>query len=106
MLDPAAHPGELPLVLPPSAKMLHEEEHEAEYQRALEKSQRTGKPMEIDHEGRPIMPHWPLVSGIIPFLCSRGVLARWAGYSAVSIIYDALGWLLLWAIAPQTESFP
>ncbi len=76
-LDPAADPGERPYVPAPVGKMLHEEEHEDEYRRALEKSQRTGKPMEIDHRGRPIMPRWPLVSGVLPFLFSRGVPVVW-----------------------------
>jgi DNA-directed RNA polymerase subunit M/transcription elongation factor TFIIS len=98
VLDPDAHPGERPLVLAPLAKMLHEEEQEAEYAQAIEKSKRTGKAMEVDSRGRPIMPRWPLLTGIIPFLFSRGVLARWIGYSALSMIYDGLGWLILWAI--------
>src|SRR5215212_6057020 len=34
-LDPAADPGERPFLLPPSGKMLHEEENAAEYARAL-----------------------------------------------------------------------
>jgi DNA-directed RNA polymerase subunit RPC12/RpoP len=97
VLDPAADPGERPYVAAPVAKMLHEEEAEAEYERALQKSQRTGKAMEIDRHGRAIMPRWPLITGVIPFLFSRGVFARWVGFSAVSIIYDALGWLIVWA---------
>ncbi len=39
ILDPAAHPGERPLVMAPVGKMVHEEEQEAEYARALAKSQ-------------------------------------------------------------------
>jgi hypothetical protein len=97
-LDPNADPGERPYVPAPLGTMLHEEEQEAEYARALEKSKRTGKPMEIDNRGRPIFPRWPLFTGIIPFLFSRGVLVRWIGYSAVSVIYDGLGWIILWAI--------
>jgi DNA-directed RNA polymerase subunit M/transcription elongation factor TFIIS len=89
-LDPAAHPGERPYVAAPVGKMLHESEHEAEYQRALEKSQRTGRPMEIDARGRPIMPKWPLVTGIIPYLVLSLLPLAWlviaAGvYAAASI---------------------
>lgn len=98
-LDPAADPGERPYIAAPVGKMLHETEQEAEYARALEKARRTGKPMEIDARGRPVMPRWPLVTGIIPFLFSPGVLTRWIGYSAISIAYDALGWIIVWAIS-------
>jgi DNA-directed RNA polymerase subunit RPC12/RpoP len=80
-LDPDADPGERPYVPAPVGTMLHEDEHEAEYRRALEKSQRTGKPMEIDHRGRPIMPRWPLISGVLPFLISRAVPVVWIGMS-------------------------
>ncbi|HEX5472158.1 MAG TPA: hypothetical protein VFW73_09735 [Lacipirellulaceae bacterium] len=80
-LDPAAHPGERPLVMAPVRKMVHEEEQEAEYERALQKSRRTGKPMEIDRRGRPILPRWPLLTGILPFLISRGVPVVWLALS-------------------------
>ena len=53
----------------------------AEYGRALEKSRRTGKPMEIDIRGRPILPRWPLLTGVLPFLFSPGVPVRWLGLS-------------------------
>jgi hypothetical protein len=61
--------------------MVYEERLEAEYARALEKSRRTGKPMEIDPRGRAIMPRWPLLTGILPFLLSRGVPVRWFALS-------------------------
>jgi hypothetical protein len=35
--------------------------------------------MEIDTRGRPVMPRWPLVSGILPFPFYSGGPARWAG---------------------------
>jgi hypothetical protein len=57
--------------------MSFEQEQEAAYARAVEKSKRTGKPMEIDARGRPVLPRWPLVTGIVPFLLSRGVPVRW-----------------------------
>jgi DNA-directed RNA polymerase subunit RPC12/RpoP len=81
-LDPASDPGERPVFVPPRRKMAHEERQEAEYQRALEKSRRTGKPMEIDFRGRPVLPRWPLVTGIIPFLFSQGVPGRWFALSS------------------------
>ncbi len=95
ILDPAAHPGERPLVLPPSAKMLHEDRQEEEYRWALEKSRRTGKPMEIDDRGRPVMPRWPLISGVLPFLFTRGVPLIWF---TASLVFTAAVWLLLTGI--------
>jgi DNA-directed RNA polymerase subunit M/transcription elongation factor TFIIS len=95
LLDPAAHPGERPHVLPPSRKMMHEERAEAEYARALEKSKRTGKPMEIDIHGRPVLPRWPLVSGILPFLFSSGVPIAWI---ALSIGFFMSGHVLLFGL--------
>jgi DNA-directed RNA polymerase subunit RPC12/RpoP len=89
-LDPDAHPGERPFVSVPMPKMLHEEEHEAEYAAALEKSKRTGKPMEIDSRGRPIMPRFPLVQGVLPFLLSPGVPVAWVG---LSVGFVAAGWV-------------
>jgi hypothetical protein len=81
-LDPAAAPGERPLVLAPTHKMVHEERQEAAYAAAVEKSKRTGKPMEIDSRGRPVLPRWPLVTGVLPFMISRGVPIAWAALSA------------------------
>ncbi len=81
MLDPAAAPGRTAATfLLQSEQMLHEDEHEAEYRPRLEKSRRTGKPMEIDRRGRPIIPRWPLMSGVLPFLFSRGVPVVLARY--------------------------
>ncbi len=33
--------------------------------------------MEIDHRGRPIMPRWPLITGVLPFLFTPGVGVAW-----------------------------
>jgi DNA-directed RNA polymerase subunit RPC12/RpoP len=82
-LDPASAPGERPHLIPRTiGQSLAEQEQEAEYKRALEKSQRTGRAMEIDVRGRPILPSWPLISGVLPFLFSAGVPAAWLGLSA------------------------
>ena len=56
---------------------------------ALEKSRRTGKPMEIDVRGRPIMPRWPLLTGILPFLFSSGVPVRWLAISVGRFVRPA-----------------
>lgn len=83
-LDPAFAPGEPPPVLiPPRRKMDYEERQEAEYARAVEESRRTGKPMKIDHLGRPIMPRWPLVRGVWPMLVTEEIITRWILMSIV-----------------------
>jgi hypothetical protein len=102
-IDLAARPAERPYIRAPIGKMVHEEREEDEYARALEKSRRTGKPMEVDSRGRPIMPQWPLITGVIPFLFTRGVLLRWFGYSAASMVYDICGWLIIWMIGTPTD---
>jgi hypothetical protein len=94
-LDPNAHPGERPLVLPPSPGMLHDDRFEDEYRRAKEKSERTGRPMEIDHRGRPIMPRWPLLSGVFSFVLSPGVPVVWL---LTSMGFAAAAWLLITGI--------
>ena len=95
-LDPAAAPGERPAFVSSGHRMMHEDRAEQEYAAALEKSQRTGKPMEIDVRGRPILPKWPLLSGIVPFLFTSGVLVRWL---AISVALYASGWILLSGLA-------
>jgi DNA-directed RNA polymerase subunit M/transcription elongation factor TFIIS len=78
ILDPRAAPGDRPaFVANPAARMGFEEREDAEYERALEKSRRTGKPMEIDTRGRPIMPRFPLLTGVFSFAASPGLLPLW-----------------------------
>jgi hypothetical protein len=75
--------------------MLHDDRFEDEYRRAKEKSERTGKPMEIDHRGRPVMPRWPLISGVLPFFFSRTVPVVWL---LMSMGFAAATWALLTGI--------
>lgn len=82
MIDMATIPGDRPAFVSSGHRMLHEERAEKEYAAALEKSRRTGKPMEIDVHGRAIMPKWPLITGVLPFLFNGGVLIRWLVVSA------------------------
>jgi predicted Zn finger-like uncharacterized protein len=92
-IDPATLPGALPHIVRTSrGQTLAEQEAEAEYKRAVEKSRRTGRPMEIDERGRPILPRWPLVSGVLPILISTGVPAFWLGLSAG---FMCAGWVLI-----------
>jgi DNA-directed RNA polymerase subunit M/transcription elongation factor TFIIS len=83
MLDPASAPTERPTAMSPVLRrQIEQEERESEYGKALEKSRRTGKPMEVDVRGRPILPRWPLFTGVLPFLFSSGVPIRWLAISA------------------------
>lgn len=99
-LDPAAHPGEVPAHAPSSHRLFHEEKREAEYAAALEKSQRTGKPMELDSRGRPVLPRFPLVSGILGFPFTAGCWQRWIALTlgllgSAGLMVDGIpGWLL------------
>jgi DNA-directed RNA polymerase subunit M/transcription elongation factor TFIIS len=83
-LDPAAAPPERPpVIIPPRRKLDYEEQQEAEYARAVEESRRTGKPMKIDSRGRPIMPRWPLVTGVWRMLLTEEIISRWILLSLV-----------------------
>jgi hypothetical protein len=83
MLDPASAPTERPSAISPEMRRrMYEEERNSDYGQALEKSRRTGKPMEVDVRGRPILPRWPLFTGVLPFLFTPGVPIRWLGISA------------------------
>jgi hypothetical protein len=81
-LDPAFAPVELPPVLTREAQKKIEDELDATpYGQALAESRRTGKPLTVDPRGRPILPRWPLVAGVLPFMFSPGVPVRWLGLS-------------------------
>jgi DNA-directed RNA polymerase subunit RPC12/RpoP len=78
MLDAASAPTARPSALSPEARRkIYEEERDSEYGRALAESRRTGKPMKIDVRGRPVLPRWPLITGILPFLISSHVPEWW-----------------------------
>jgi hypothetical protein len=96
VLDPSAAPGERPPAISPELRRkIYEEERDSEYGRALEKARRTGKAIEVDTRGRPIIPRWPLVTGVLSFMFTPGVPARWlaAGlgfFASVSILLMGL----------------
>lgn len=92
-VDPTTIPGDVPHVMPKTHGItLAEQEAKDEYERALERSRRTGKPMEIDERGRPVMPKHPLITGVLPFLTTAGVPAVWLGLSAS---FMAAGWIFI-----------
>ena len=80
VLDPAAAPGERPVIVPSSHQMLYEQEREAELAAVTEKERRTGKKV-LDARGRPIMPRWPLINGVLAFLFHEGTRVRWFALS-------------------------
>jgi DNA-directed RNA polymerase subunit RPC12/RpoP len=78
MLDATSALTARPSALSPEARRkIYEEERDSEYGRALAESRRTGKPMKIDVRGRPLLPRWPLITGILPFLFSAHVPEWW-----------------------------
>ncbi|HEY3391137.1 MAG TPA: hypothetical protein VGK58_00405 [Lacipirellulaceae bacterium] len=92
-LDLTAAPGERPVVVPVSTRgMDFEEEQEAAYSRAIEKSAQTGKPMELDSRGRPVLPRFPLLTGILPFPFQAGCRDRWAALTIGLLIW---AWLIV-----------
>jgi DNA-directed RNA polymerase subunit RPC12/RpoP len=82
VVDPAADPGERPVVITPSRQMLYEEERAAELAAEQEIERRTGKKMR-DARGRPILPRWPLFTGVWRMLVTEEIIARWILLSIV-----------------------
>ena len=101
-VDSRFDPGERPpAILAPVRRMLYEEEEEAERERRASKQtgRGKGKLAAVDAGERPIMPAWPLVSGILPFLFYPGTPACWLALSLglsplLALGLDGLsGWL-------------
>jgi DNA-directed RNA polymerase subunit RPC12/RpoP len=77
-LDPDARPAERPFVMPTANRLsIAEERQEAEYAAAAQKSERTGRRMALDTRGRPVLPPYPLLTGIAEFPFTSGVPTRW-----------------------------
>jgi predicted Zn finger-like uncharacterized protein len=90
-LDPDAHPGERPFVMPTANRLtLAEERQEAEYAAALQKSQRTGRRISVDERGRPVLPPYPLLTGIVGFPFTSGVPSRWIVLTLTLAIWAGL----------------
>lgn len=99
-LDESSPPPEPPVVAaPPRRLLLYEAEAEQERERNF-RAARHGKKRawQVDAQGRPVMPRFPLISGIVPFLWSPGVPVRWALLSVVAMIAVVLGALGVGAI--------
>lgn len=99
-IDAALDPGERPAVIvPPRRPMLYEEEEEAERVRQAEKAARgERRGPRYDMSGRPVMPRWPLVTRVLPFLFTRGVPVRWGvlsvGLMAIGGLMQLGNWMM------------
>jgi DNA-directed RNA polymerase subunit RPC12/RpoP len=87
-LDEAFAPTERPATIQVEYKgMLYEQEREAELAREAADKASGKKPRQrTDVHGRAIMPRWPLLTDVLPFMFSPGLLARWMAMSAALLI--------------------
>jgi hypothetical protein len=92
-LDENRPPPERPPVVPiATGGLLYEQEREAELAREESLKARGKAPRtKTDVRGRPILPRFPLITGILSFLLSPGVPIRWVTLSALGIIWCAMG---------------
>ncbi|HEY4232672.1 MAG TPA: hypothetical protein VGM76_04575 [Lacipirellulaceae bacterium] len=105
-LDEDFAPTERPVVIQSQYKgMLYEQEHEAELASQAAEAARGKKPRtRTDVRGRAILPRWPLLTGIVPFLFSRGLPQRWLAMSIGLFLPSMM--LIEGVIAWQTSSDP
>jgi hypothetical protein len=75
-----------------SHRTLGEDQQEAEYLAALERSRRTGKPMTLDRRGRPVLPRFPLLTDILTFPFYAGCVQRWIALTLSLVMWAYLGW--------------
>jgi hypothetical protein len=90
-IDPSADPGERPPVFTPEMHRRIYEEEEAAVGGEADTKKGRRRCRKTDARGRPILPRWPLVTGIIPFLFSRGVPMRWCSLSIVLSLIGVFG---------------
>jgi DNA-directed RNA polymerase subunit M/transcription elongation factor TFIIS len=105
-LDPAFAPVERPPALAAETQQRIEQELDATpYGQALARARRTGKPLTVDARGRPILPRWPLVTGVWRMLVTEEVITRWILLSIVlGFAGQFLGEALLTPIQGQAEA--
>ena len=94
-IDATLDPGERPAVIvPPRRPMLYEEETEVARQKQAERlAHGTSRGPQYDDKGHAVMPRWPLATRILPFLFSRGVVARWFALSICWYLAVSPTWL-------------
>jgi DNA-directed RNA polymerase subunit M/transcription elongation factor TFIIS len=105
-VDATRDPGERPLPIPPPTRaLLYEQEEAAEEAREAAKPKHKRR---TDVRGRPIMPRWPLVTGVVPFLFAPGTPMRWFGLSFAlmlsgGMLVDAIAHWMSWT--PKAYDF-
>ena len=94
-IDPTLDPGERPpVIVPPRRPMLYEEEAEAARKKAEEREARgEHRGPKYDVKGRAVMPRYPLLTRIIPFMFTRGVAARWVSLTLSWFVIVSPMWL-------------
>jgi len=106
-VDVTRDPGERPpAVLPQSRALLYEQEQAEEEAKAT--SAPAKQKRRTDARGRPIMPRWPLLTGVVPFLFEHGTRLRWFGLSFIlmlvgGMLVDAVVTWMSWK--PQPGAF-
>lgn len=95
----APPPNRPPAIIPPRRLLLYEEEEEAERARAITEQERDKKHRpRLDAAGRPVLPPWPLITGILPFLFTDGTRGKWFALSVGLMLAGGLllGGLVAW----------
>jgi DNA-directed RNA polymerase subunit M/transcription elongation factor TFIIS len=101
-LDPAFAPTDRPPVIQAEYKgMLYEQEREVEVARDAARSAQGKKVRKTDAHGRPVLPRWPLLTGVFPFLFARGVPMRWLGLTTFMSLTSALALLGIGSIGGE-----
>lgn len=98
-MDESAAPSERPPVIRiQTNRMQFEVDEAAARAEALADPKGTRKRRgRLDARGRPILPRWPLVTGILPFMLAPGVSERWVAFStgylvSTYLIMEAIAW--------------
>jgi predicted Zn finger-like uncharacterized protein len=90
-IDPTSVLASRPPIIPHMLGLsIAEQEREAELQRAMEESRRTGRPMKYDERGRAVLPRFPLLTGILQFPFSSGCPSRWVALTVGLLIWSGL----------------
>lgn len=93
-IDADLDPGERPVIVPPRRPMLYEEEAEAA-RKKQEEREAQGKRVgtKLDERGRALMPRYPLLTSVLSFMFTSGVIRRWAALTLTWYILVSPTWL-------------
>lgn len=101
-VDVTKDPGERPPVLvTPGRELLYEEEESAERGKAASAKPKKRPKARTDVRGRPIMPRFPLLTGVLPFIVSRGTPVRWL---VLSLTFLPGAWLFAYSLSSINQS--